>query len=380
MTKKPSPSPIKIKLGPLEIEGPLGSVLLFLIGLVFGLGAILAWIIVSQYQQPSFIIDPIVSHAIAATVTAQPYAPTPTFTLALTSPSVPTSTSVPTSRSRSTPTSIPVWKTNIKDGDSVAHTMTLIADYSGELDNDLWVFVMSPNGRYYPQSMDSCRGAITPKVNGKWEMRIGLGQGLPNETGDKFDIVLAVAKSSLDSQFISLNLMAWCVNKSPSGFETLPIEVSEVYRITNVIRTSEMWGKTPNVSNAQLEGNVSITNLSDGDVVTNTKLIVGQYTPATQDDIWVLVYPTYGRWYPQSESPCRAVHTRRIGGQWQVPTQFGDSEVFDVVVVLATREANEFFETRQKMWCKAGYYPGLLTIELPSGIDEKARVRVRHSQ
>jgi hypothetical protein len=268
------------------------------------------------------------------------------------------------------------WKTNVADGDHVAQSITLIAEYPGKLEGDLWVFVVSPNGRVYPQSEDPCRGTSAFKGEGKWEIRVGLGT--QDAVGDSFDIVLAVAKTQDDNLYITYKLMAWCIAGNYPGFERLPEEVTEVHRITGLVRTDEQWERPPNISNTRLEGQVAITSIADGDTVPEITSITGTYRNTT-GDIWVLVSPFYARWYPQSETPCAAAHTRQENGQWEAPkVSFGGDPggVFDIAVVVANQEASAFFDKKLKLWCKAGYYPGLRTIELPQGIDERSRVRV----
>lgn len=301
--------------------------------------------------------------------------PTPMATPTDTPTNTPTATPTLTPTRTPSPTPIPKWKVNISDGDHVAQTTTLIVEYTGDLEGDLWVFVAPSTGRFYPQSPDASRGEGTPRVGEKWEIRIGLGK--PQNAGAEFDIVLAVAETPLDSQFIAGRLIAWHNEGDFPGFEELPNEVIEVHRIHRVVRTEERWGKAPTVSNSQLVGQVDITNIASGSVVTDTATFIGDYQNTT-DDIWVLVYPAHGLWYPQSEAPCTGIHSRQEDGRWRVPVRFGEDEAgtFDVVVVLADEEASEFFDIRQGLWCRAGHYFGLLTVELPHGIEEKARVRV----
>jgi hypothetical protein len=312
--------------------------------------------------------------AATATTPATPTL-TPSRTPTATPTETPTCTPSPTPTCTPSPTPIPEWKTNISDGDQVAQTTTLIAEYSGDLEGDLWVFVVPSTGRFYPQSPDASRGEGTPRVDGKWEIQLGLGN--PEDVGAEFDIVLAVAEAPLDNQFIAGKLIAWHQEGEFVGFETMPKEVVEVHRIHRVVRTEERWGRPPAISNAQLVGQVDITNVADKDLVTDTVIFEGEYRDIT-GTIWILVYPAHGHWYPQSEAPWMGIHTRQEDGRWQVPVIFGGDEarIFDVVVLLADDETSEFFDTRQRSWCKAGHYFGFLTIELPQGIEEKHRVRV----
>jgi hypothetical protein len=267
------------------------------------------------------------------------------------------------------------WTVNVADGARVAQTMTFMAEASREIDGELWVFVVPPNGRYYPQSAEPCQGLKTPTTGHRWETRIGLG----NETsaGELYDIVLAVGETQFDNEFIETRLMAWCRDQNFQGFEMLPDEMTEVYRVKDVVRTDERWANAPNVSNAQLEGQISITNLSNGDTVGDRVVLQGSYQDV-DDSIWVLVYPTFARWYPQSTNACDGVHTIKADGSWEVPTLFGNDPgaPFDVVVVAANAEASAAFDEWQRTWCRAGFYRGLMTMDLPEGIEEKARVRV----
>jgi hypothetical protein len=86
--REPEKNPVKFKLGPLEIEGRLGIVFSLLVGLVAGIG--LAWFVIVQYQQPAVLIDPVISQALAATLTARP-------------PTTPTSTPTPANTPESPP-------------------------------------------------------------------------------------------------------------------------------------------------------------------------------------------------------------------------------------------------------------------------------------
>jgi hypothetical protein len=123
---------------------------------------------------------------------------------------------------------------------------------------------------------------------------------------------------------------------------------------------------------------VTITSPAEDDTVGAEMAVDGTYVNV-EDDIWVLVVPSHGRWYPQSEFPCEATHVIKGNGQWQAPkVTIGDEPgyPFDIVVVSASEEASAFFDSRLKLWCKASYYPGLRTIDLPPGLHEQDRIRV----
>jgi hypothetical protein len=120
--------------------------------------------------------------------------------------------------------------------------------------------------------------------------------------------------------------------------------------------------------------------MADQAQVPQRQNIAVKYSSDVADKIWVLVHAPNGRWYPQSTNACRGVHTRAGDGEWQVVSGFGGAgevgQAFDIAVVLADAAANQVFEEKQKQWCEANNYLGFLTIELPQGISEKARVHV----
>ena len=113
-----------------------------------------------------------------------------------------------------------------------------------------------------------------------------------------------------------------------------------------------------------------------------TTTISGTYEPAImEEDLWVLVYPFFGRWYPQSVDACVGAHAQRnSSGQWWVKGVFGDDrdsgKPFDIVVVVASPEASRLLDATQRLWCVEQNYPGYLTIQLPQGLMEKARYYV----
>lgn len=272
----------------------------------------------------------------------------------------------------------PLKISNVEDGGTVAKVITLTGDYPPGLEEDIWLFVVSPNGYYYPQSVDPCNESWrTPKDDGRWEMWVGLGSA--EEVGEFFDIVLTVADSNA-SQMISSYLKDWCESNYYPGWKSLPPGVIVVERLT-VIRNADPWGPALEISNADLSGEATITNIEDGDRIPSRIEVLGNCSSELEGDIWVLVYAPNGRWYPQSSDPCRGRHVTKADQIWEVPAIFGGEnsnfgEAFDIVVILANDSASRFFNSTQIAWCNAGDYPGLLTIQLPAGIDEKDRVRV----
>jgi hypothetical protein len=267
------------------------------------------------------------------------------------------------------------WFTNVRDGDHMPQAFVLLGTYPLTLTDDLWIFVEPPNNRFYPQApINQCRATRTPKINGRWEVRVGLGQ--PQNTGEPFRILLTTAVSAT-SELIIDTLNQWCEAGDYPGWDKLPEGARLIQQIA-VTRTAELWGIPPAISHVQLPGTVRITDPISGTQVPKTYTIRGTYTPDTTADIWVLLFPTNGRWYPQSSDACAGIHTEASNGQWQVRASFGGptGEHFDIVVVLANPEASALFDATQRAWCAAGDAPGFLAITLPQEIDQKDRIEV----
>jgi hypothetical protein len=310
--------------------------------------------------------------------------PTPTATDTPLPPPTDTPTVIPTSTPTSvatltvTPTPAPaVYVSNVKEGDTVAQSLSLVGEYAPEVTDDIWVFVGPLGGRHWPQSPNACAGEGTRKLNGRWEVHIGLGG--PGDAGALFEIIVTTANTQA-SQSLTQTLQSWCQKNDYPGFTELPAGLIE-YDQVRVVRGSERYAPHPPISNTDLAGELSIVSgLKDGDTAPQFLTLSGTVSPGVTDSIWVLVYSPNGRFYPQSTDPCQNIHTVRVGDRWQVPVHLGGpdngGEPFDIVTVLADAQANAFFDVKQQEWCQANNYPGLLSIELPQGIDEKESIRV----
>jgi hypothetical protein len=309
-----------------------------------------------------------------ATSTSEPPSPTvppPTPTATVTNTALPTNTSIPTS------TPAPVARiTNYVNGDSVTQFISLMGDYRADLAGDLWVFVQD-SGRYYPQSMNPCQGEGTPKNDGKWEIRTGIG--VTNSLGD-FYLVLTVTNMQA-SESISETLGNACHTGdfARASFSELPPGATEVQRI-KVTRLAGSYGPMPQPPDANLPGQVTVAAFGEEGRVLPEEIITGTVSGATETSVWVLVFTYFGRWYPQSFLPCAGKHTLTSGEQWEAKVIFGDDRdgglPFDVAVVVADARANAFFSEKQREWCQANHYPGLLTMDLPPGLTLKYHVRV----
>lgn len=120
---------------------------------------------------------------------------------------------------------------------------------------------------------------------------------------------------------------------------------------------------------------VQITSPLDGEAVPCRVLTMGVYPEGHDKDIWVLLRPTDGFFYPQSD------HTNtsfKRNGEWQVITRYGGSldEPFDVFVFEADAAASAFFTATIIEWNANQFFPGLTEEELPAGASELDRITV----
>jgi hypothetical protein len=319
---------------------------------------------------------PTAPSSLAATAAPQPTDVPPS---AATNSPAATATAIATPTVTATPSISALLGINVRAGDQVAQTVTLMGEFPPDFVGDLWVMIVPPNDLYYPQSPNACKGEGTPKVGNRWELRVGFGGA--GDEGIPFKIVLVAADPAASREF-ARTLRQWCQTQKYPGLEKeqLPAGARELGPAIEVTRSAERWGPAPEISNTQLPGQVTFANVADKDQVSQRQNIAGQYSGDVADKLWVLVYASNGRWYAQSTNACRGVHTRISDGKWQVLTGFGGAgnvgEPFDIAVVLADAAANEFFDSMQKKWCQADNYLGFLTIELPQGISEKGRIRV----
>lgn len=120
---------------------------------------------------------------------------------------------------------------------------------------------------------------------------------------------------------------------------------------------------------------VQITSPLDGEAVPCRVLTMGVYPESHNKDIWVLLRPTDGFFYPQSD------HTNtsfKRNGEWQVITRYGGSldEPFDVFVFEADAAASAFFTATIIEWNANQFFPGLTEEELPAGATQLDRITV----
>jgi hypothetical protein len=271
--------------------------------------------------------------------------------------------------------------TNLLEGDSVSHLMTIMGEYRPDLADPLWLFVQDPNTLYYPISTDPCKGLDTPRRNRKWELRTGIG-GVAS-TG-RFNLVLTIANAEAH-QFIVGTLLNGCKTGNYPGFAVLPPGTTELQRIS-VNRlpaqdSQESYGPAPTLPDAVLPGKIAVDEIGQGGQVNAEEIVTGTISDAGNLHVWALVYTYYGRWFPQSFEPCKGIHSIVDDEKWKAKIILGNDKdqgkPFDIAIIVADASASDFFAGKQKEWClNGGKYPGLLTIDLPTGITQKVGLRV----
>ena len=120
---------------------------------------------------------------------------------------------------------------------------------------------------------------------------------------------------------------------------------------------------------------VQVLTPVDGASVNCRILTKGVYPESHDKDIWVLLKPSDGFYYPQSD------HTNtsyKRDGEWQVITRFGgdEGETFEVIVYETDATASEFFSTTIIDWKAKELYPGLKLEEIPATATELKRLKV----
>jgi len=99
----------------------------------------------------------------------------------------------------------------------------------------------------------------------------------------------------------------------------------------------------------------------------------------TGKEIWILVYPTDGKYYPQTLDSCKQIPSEASGGNWRTTIGFGGPpQQYDVVAVVTDTdgEASQEFKQWLQKGCETQDFPGYLGNELPGGITEMDAITV----
>lgn len=105
------------------------------------------------------------------------------------------------------------------------------------------------------------------------------------------------------------------------------------------------------------------------------KGIEGTYSgDLAERQIWVLIYASDRKYYPQSANACLMLPAEADRRHW-VTTFFDRTvEQLDIVVTVADVEASQVFKDWLKAGCDTGKFPGIPVSELPAGLSEMASI------
>lgn len=117
---------------------------------------------------------------------------------------------------------------DIENSAIVPPSRLIHGSFSSDMANDIWVLEYASNGRWYPQSIDSCKGISTIKLGDQWQGAMTFG----GESGNPFDIIVVSATPEA-SKILSDFQKSCCENKSYPGLLTvqLPKGLTEKSRI-----------------------------------------------------------------------------------------------------------------------------------------------------
>ncbi len=120
---------------------------------------------------------------------------------------------------------------------------------------------------------------------------------------------------------------------------------------------------------------VKVISPVEADAVDCRILSMGVYPEGHEQDIWVVLKPSDGKYYPQSD------HTNtsfKLDGEWQVVTRFGGDleEKYELVIYETDAAASAFFSSTIQEWKDQESYPGLDDADMPEGANEVDRINV----
>jgi uncharacterized lipoprotein YmbA len=237
-----------------------------------------------------------------------------------------------------------------RNQDYVPYQTQISGRYEGNLARrNLWVIV-HPQGadRYYPQRPAEMR------EDGSWFVMAHFGQNTLEEGGKAFDIFVYLADSQADQVLREYVKKADETGIWP-GVLSLPSGSIQVGDPVRVIR------QAPSIT-------VQVLQPRNQDSVPYQMEVRGRYEgDVTVRAIWVIVHPLGSNlYYPQQPAEIQK------DSSWSVTTRFGSEDPketgkkFDILVCLASAQAEQVLRQYVDEAIKAGDWPGLPS--LPSGL------------
>ncbi len=111
--------------------------------------------------------------------------------------------------------------TNAVEQGRVPQELVLRGTFTDDVTNNIWVLVYAPNGLWYPQSTDACKGQHTEMGSGgQWSVRATFGGD--KDVGQPYYIAVVLADAQA-STFFDQRQRSWCANKLYPGLLTLDL-------------------------------------------------------------------------------------------------------------------------------------------------------------
>lgn len=219
--------------------------------------------------------------------------------------------------------------------------------------DEIWIFVHPhTENKYYPQRSSA---AIQ---NGEWSLSVCIGS--ESDAGKKFDIIAVLADTKAQEEINAYFETCEKTGEWP-GMDNIPNSAKEYDNIT--------------VTRNSTDPEIQITYPSDGAEVGITESVKGTQKNIPDDKaLWIVVFPYISNNY----HPAREVHVHGGVSDFAVPVIIGtdenSGEKFDIIAVLADKEAQEVFVNYLETAAEQQNWPGISN--LSEGAEEMYRVTV----
>lgn len=236
-----------------------------------------------------------------------------------------------------------------------------------KLEDSIWLLVWPERARGvgWPQSPNAAAGLPAEKDSAtrRWSVTATLG-GPPQSYTLRAYTANAAAANNLSS-----TLIRWVADEGDFPGLTvaqLPEGLTERYSIR--------------ITRGAL---ARINSPADGSSTTATVITAaGTFAPGLNDDIWLFVWPELSpdRGWPQSPNASAGLpaarNTARL--EWSSPASLGGPpQAYDLAVYTASRAASNTLRDLLMEGARTGNHLGLTTAELPGGLAEQERIRIR---
>jgi hypothetical protein len=158
-----------------------------------------------------------------------------------------------------------------------------------------------------------------------------------------------------------------------------PLQSAGAQKNPAVVQTAVESPVPATASAAQTE-NIVITRPQNGADVEQGIEVTGTYPADSNSDIWLFVWPQKapGLGWPQSEHPETGAPAEKRNGKWFVTAWLGGPpQQYELAVYTATKTASAFIKKRLREENRKQSFNGILERDLPDGLVERNRIRVK---